>query len=248
MTKYIKPNEAANALGVCLRTLRRWEAEGKIKTVRTPSGQRRYDIEAFIKRESEPSGGRATVIYARVSTRPQKADLDRQVERLSALYPGAEVVKEVGGGLNLRRKGLVTLLGRVLRSDVGVIVVAHKDRLARFGFDIIEWLCEQFDCKIVVLNQISLSPHAELVQDLVSILHSFSSRLYSIRRLENQIKKELQDEAETQQKGENTAEQDAKNPSLSRIGTSQKVEVLAVCSEVLLQSSDFNFEKRREGN
>jgi excisionase family DNA binding protein len=202
MAKYVKPNEAANTLGVCLRTLRRWEQEGKIKAVRTPSGQRRYDIETFIKKESEPNTGRATVIYARVSTRPQKADLDRQVERLSALYPGAIVVKEVGGGLNLRRKGLVTLLGRVLRGDIAVIVVAHKDRLARFGFDIIEWLCEQFDCQIVVLNQVSLSPRAELVQDIVAILHSFSSRLYSIRRLENQIKQELQAETETQKEAE----------------------------------------------
>lgn len=206
MAKYVKPNEAANTLGVCLRTLRRWEAEGKINTIKTPSGQRRYDIEKFIKKESEPEGGRATVVYARVSTRPQKADLDRQVERLSTLYPGAEIVKEVGGGLNFRRKGLIKLLGRVLRGDIAIIVVAHKDRLARFGFDIIEWLCEQFDCQIVVLNQISLSPHAELVQDIVAILHSFSSRLYSIRRLENQIKQELQVESEAQE-GEEVAQQ-----------------------------------------
>ncbi len=205
MAKYVKPNEAANTLGVCLRTLRRWEAEGKINTIKTPSGQRRYDLEKFIKKESEPMVGRATIIYARVSTRPQKADLDRQVERLSALYPSAEVVKEVGGGLNLRRKGLVSLLGRVLLRDIGIIVVAHKDRLARFGFDIIEWMCEQFDCKIVVLNQVSLSPQAELVQDIVAILHSFSSRLYSIRRIENQIKQELQTEAEAQKKQEGAA-------------------------------------------
>ncbi|WP_293124249.1 IS607 family transposase [Microcoleus sp. bin38.metabat.b11b12b14.051] len=206
MAKYVKPNEAANTLGVCLRTLRRWEANGNISTVKTPSGQRRYDIEKFIKKESEPDSRRATVVYARVSTRPQKADLDRQVERLSTLYPGAEVVKEVGGGLNLRRKGLINILGRVLRGDIAIIVVAHKDRLARFGFDIIEWLCEQFDCKIVVLNQISLSPHAELVQDIVAILHSFSSRLYSIRRLENQIKQELQVESKAQE-GEEVAQQ-----------------------------------------
>jgi predicted site-specific integrase-resolvase len=199
MAKFVKPNEAANTLGVCLRTLRRWEADGKINTVKTPSGQRRYDIEKFIKEESNDSRRRATVIYARVSTRSQKPDLDRQVERLSALYPGAEVIQEVGGGLNLRRKGLVSLLGRVLQGDIGTIVVAHKDRLARFGFDLIEWLCEQFDCKIVVLNQVSLSPHQELVQDIVAILHSFSSRLYSIRRLENQIKQELQVEAEAQE-------------------------------------------------
>ncbi|WP_242055766.1 MULTISPECIES: IS607 family transposase [Nostocales] len=213
MAKYVKPNEAANTLGVCLRTLRRWEAEGKISTIKTPSGQRRYDVEKFIKKESEPDGGRAIVIYARVSTRPQKADLDRQVERLSALYPGAEVVKEVGGGLNLRRKGLINLLGRVLRSDIRTIVVAHKDRLARFGFDIIEWLCEQFDCNIVVLNQVSLSPHAELVQDIVAILHSYHIRLYSIRRLENQIKQELQVETEAQNTKE-SAEQDSQDSGL----------------------------------
>jgi predicted site-specific integrase-resolvase len=199
MAKFVKPNEAANTLGVCLRTLRRWEADGKINTVKTPSGQRRYDIEKFIKEESNDSRRRATVIYARVSTRPQKSDLDKQVERLSALYPGAEVIQEVGRGLNLRRKGLISLLGRVLQGDIGTIVVAHKDRLARFGFDLIEWLCEQFDCKIVVLNQVSLSPHQELVQDIVAILHSFSSRLYSIRRLENQIKQELQVEAKAQE-------------------------------------------------
>lgn len=199
MPKFVKPNEAANTLGVCLRTLRRWEAEGKINAVKTPSGQRRYDIEKFIKEDSSDGRRRATVIYARVSTRPQKSDLNRQVERLSTLYPSAEVVKEVAGGLNLRRKGLITLLGRVLRGDVKLIVVAHKDRLARFGFDLIEWLCEQFDCQIVVLNQVSLSPHQELVADIVAILHSFSSRLYSIRRLENQIKQELQAETETQQ-------------------------------------------------
>ncbi|NEP02760.1 MAG: recombinase family protein, partial [Symploca sp. SIO2E9] len=75
MAKYVKPSEAAESLGVCLRTLRRWESEGKIQTVKTPSGHRRYNIEGFIKKESEPDGGRAVVVYARVSTRPQKADL-----------------------------------------------------------------------------------------------------------------------------------------------------------------------------
>ena len=95
-------------------------------------------LKSSSRKSHQPDGGRATVVYARVSTRPQKADLDRQVERLSAIYPGAEVVKEVGGGLNLRRKRLIALLGRVLRGDIAIIVVAHKDRLARFGFDIIE--------------------------------------------------------------------------------------------------------------
>ncbi|HEY9797240.1 MAG TPA: IS607 family transposase [Leptolyngbyaceae cyanobacterium] len=199
MPKFVKPNEAANTLGVCLRTLRRWEAEGKINTVRTPSGQRRYDIEKFIKQESEDGRRRATVIYARVSTRPQIKDLHRQVERLSALYPGAEIVKEVAGGLNLRRKGLLSVLGRVLKGDIKVIVVAHKDRLARFGFDLIEWLCQQFDCQVVVLNQDNLSPHQELVADIIAILHSFSSRLYSLRKHAPKIQELIQESASTQE-------------------------------------------------
>jgi predicted site-specific integrase-resolvase len=214
MAKFVTPREAADKLGVSLRTLRRWEAVGKINTVRTPSGQRRYDVESYIKTESSFSSARATVIYARVSTRPQSGDLARQVERLSQLYPGAEVVKEVGGGLNFRRKGLVTLLGRVLRGDVQTIVVAHKDRLARFGFDLIEWLCEQFDCKVVVLNQESLSPYQELVQDIIAILHTFDRRLYSLRRIQNQIKAELQTEF-TSQNQEGSTQQDGESSALS---------------------------------
>lgn len=193
MPKFVKPNEAANTLGVCLRTLRRWEAQGKINTVKTPSGQRRYDIEKFIKEDSSDGRRRATIIYARVSTRPQIQDLHRQVERLSALYPGAEVVKEVAGGLNLRRKGLLSLLGRVLKGDIKLIVVAHKDRLARFGFDLIEWLCQQFDCQIVVLNQDNLSPHQELVADIIAILHSFDRRLYSLRKHAPKIQELIQE-------------------------------------------------------
>jgi predicted site-specific integrase-resolvase len=214
MPKFVKPNEAANTLGVCLRTLRRWEAEGKINTVRTPSGQRRYDIQKFIKEESEDGRRRATVIYARVSTRPQIKDLHRQVERLSALYPGAEIVKEVAGGLNLRRKGLLSLLGRVLKGDIRVIVVAHKDRLARFGFELIEWLCEQFDCQIVVLNQDNLSPHQELVADIIAILHSFSSRLYSLRKHTKQIQELIQESTSTQEE-KGGSKQSVKNSRVS---------------------------------
>jgi predicted site-specific integrase-resolvase len=214
MPKFVKPNEAANTLGVCLRTLRRWEAEGKINTVRTPSGQRRYDIQKFIKEESEDGRRRATVIYARVSTRPQIKDLHRQVERLSALYPGAEIVKEVAGGLNLRRQGLLSLLGRVLKGDIRVIVVAHKDRLARFGFELIEWLCEQFDCQIVVLNQDNLSAHQELVADIIAILHSFSSRLYSLRKHTKQIQELIQESTSTQEE-KGGSKQSVKNSRVS---------------------------------
>lgn len=133
---------------------------------------------------------RAVVLYARVSSRAQQPDLNRQVAALSSLYPNAEIVSEVGGGLNFRRKKLLALLERVFKGDVRMVVVAHKDRLARFGFDLFRWLCEQNRCELVVLNETSLSPEREMVEDIASILHCFSSRLYGLRKYKSAIKED----------------------------------------------------------
>jgi putative resolvase len=184
----------------------RWEGESKIQAIKTPSGQRRYDVDSytgtFIKPPDQASvqrklasGGafrtiRATVIYARVSSRGQTDDLDRQIEALKERYQKAEVVSEIGGGLNFKRPKLLALLERVMSGDVETIVVAHRDRAARFGFDWIEWFCAQFECKIVVLNEKNLSPEAEMVEDILAILHCFSSRLYGLRKYKTQVKKD----------------------------------------------------------
>jgi predicted site-specific integrase-resolvase len=125
-----------------------------------------------------------------VSSRAQQPDLNRQVAALTALYPNAEVISEIGGGLNFKRKKLQALLERVMQETVGTIVVAHKDRLARFGFDHFQWLCEQHGCKIMVLNETNLSPEAEMVEDILAILHCFSSRLYGLRKYKTQIQED----------------------------------------------------------
>jgi len=198
---FIRPSEAAKRLGVSLHTLRRWEKKGLIEVIRTDNGQRRYNVDEYISRKGikpdEKIEKRITILYARVSTRPQRDDLNRQAAKLIELFPEGTVVKEIAGGLNLRRKGLLGILERVCSGDVEKVVVAHKDRLARFGFDLIEWLCEKHQCNVVVLHNDNLSPNQELVQDIIAILHSFSSRLYSIRRIENKIKEELQKEFKT---------------------------------------------------
>lgn len=151
MTKYVKPREAADYFGVCLHTLRRWEQKGWINATRTPSGRaRRYDLDSYIR---VPKNVRKVVLYARVSSRGQKPDLERQIARLVGLYSGAEVVGEVGGGLNFKRPKFLALLERVRARDVGTIVVAHRDRLCRFGFEFVEWYCHQYGCEVVVLGQ-----------------------------------------------------------------------------------------------
>lgn len=187
IVKYVTPKEAAQQLGVHFRTLVRWEKEGKIQAIKTPSGQRRYDIQSY----KLASGSiRSTIIYARVSSRAQQSDLNRQIAAIANLYPDAEIISEIGGGLNFKRKKLQALLERVMQGTVGRIIVAHKDRLARFGFDLYRWLCEQHGCEIVVLNETSLSPEAEMVEDILAILHCFSSRLYGLRKYKSQVKED----------------------------------------------------------
>jgi predicted site-specific integrase-resolvase len=184
--------EAANALGVNPRTLARWSEDGKIKTIKTEAGQRRYDIAEYLKQKSGTTelARRSTVLYARVSTSSQRDDLKRQTEALTTSYPGGEIITETGSGLNFRRRKLNTILERIISGDIQCLVVAHKDRLARFGFEFIEWLCEKFDCKLVVLYQQKYSPQAELVQDMLSVVHCFSSRVYGLRKYEKQLRQD----------------------------------------------------------
>ncbi|EDZ92785.1 MULTISPECIES: IS607 family transposase [Limnospira] len=189
MPKYTSPSETAQYFGVCLHTLRRWEKNGKIQALRTPSGQRRYDIASYTVSSNERTQ-RAIIAYARVSSRGQKADLARQVAKLLEVYPNAELVTDIASGLNFQRKGLRAIWERVRQGDVGFIVVAHKDRLARFGFDLISWLCEQDGTKIVVLKQDGLSPERELVEDILAIVHIFSCRLDGLRKYKSAIKKD----------------------------------------------------------
>ncbi|MBS0015167.1 MAG: IS607 family transposase [Arthrospira sp. SH-MAG29] len=176
-------------LGVHERTLRRWDSNGSIETIRTLAGQRRYNVEPYSAANSG-SDKRKVVIYARASSRAQQSDLNRQVAALSNLYPEAEVVSEIGGGLNFKGKKMLALLGHQLSGDVGMVVVAHQDRLARWGWDLFRWLCKQNRCSLMVLNETSLSREPEMVEDILAILHCFSSRLYGRSKYKTQVKED----------------------------------------------------------
>jgi len=180
---YIPSREAAKLLGLHPNTLRQYADEGKIKAIRTASGQRRYDADSYIRE----SAGAVVVCYCRVSSRAQRQDLRHQVAFMEELYPGAEVVTDIGGGLNFQRKGLIALLERLHRGDKLRLVVAHKDRLARFGFDLIRWQVERNGGEVVVLDRNDHSPEQELTEDILAILHTFSCRLYGLRRYRNAI-------------------------------------------------------------
>ena len=178
----------AERVGISIETARRWEREGKITPMRTPGGHRRYtdrDVaQALHIQFSDPK--KATVLYCRVSSPSQKEDLENQVMFLSnyARNKGYkfEVIKEIGGGMNMNRPKFMKLITGIIDGSIGTIIVAHKDRLARFGFDIVKNLADIYGCEIVVANNEDLSPQEEMVNDLMSIIHTYSCRLYGLRR------------------------------------------------------------------
>ena len=165
-------------LGLHPQTLRNYAKQGKIPCYRNSAGQRLYDVETYLHGKSAPQ----LVCYCRVSSAKQRGDLQRQVAQMRELYPDAEIVTDVAGGLNWQRKGLLSILERLHRGDKLDVVVAHRDRLARFGFELIEWLVVQNGGAVLVLNQSDASPESELTEDLLAILHTFSCRIHGLRR------------------------------------------------------------------
>ncbi len=105
-------------------------------------------------------------------------------------------MQEIGSGLNFKRRKLLSILERIYQRDISKLVVAYSDRLVRFGFPLIEWLCKQGECELLVLNERKLSPEQELVEDILSILHCFSARLYGLRKYKKQVQQAIQDKSE----------------------------------------------------
>ncbi|AOX02664.1 DNA invertase [Moorena producens PAL-8-15-08-1] len=183
----LTPIEAQEKFGYHPRTLARWAEAGKIELIKSPGGHRRY-LESSIEQLIDGVDSRSVVQYARVSTRSQSEDLTSEIEYLGRSYPNCRCYSEYGSGLNFKRKKLIKLMEKVAESEIKTIVIAHKDRLCRFGFDFVEWFCSLHKCQIVVLNNTYKSPQQELMDDFMSIMHCFSSKLYFLRRYEKDIK------------------------------------------------------------
>ena len=181
-------SEAAYILGVSTDTLRRWEKEGKITSSRTEGGHRRYDLTDILK-DKEDAG--LTVLYARVSTRPQLKDLDRQVAVLETYaeikgWKNCMTLKDIGSGVNYKKKGLNKLLSILVEGKATRLVLTTKDRLLRFGAELVFSICELYGVEIVILNKDpDSSPEEELVKDVLEIITVFSAKLHSMRSRKN---------------------------------------------------------------
>jgi predicted site-specific integrase-resolvase len=192
MDRFVAIGEASDALGVSITTLRRWEAEGKLIPERTAGGQRRYDL-AKLKPElfHAAAQDRKTIAYARVSSHDQKDDLERQKQVLE-LYCAKqgwtfEVVADLGSGMNYNKKGLKRLLEEIIDGQVGRLVITHKDRLLRFGAELVFSICEAKDVEVLIINKgVDTTFEEDLAKDVLEIITVFSARLYGSRSRKNQ--------------------------------------------------------------
>lgn len=189
----IKPKDMAQRLNISVKTLQRWDNEGILVAHRTPTNRRYYTEDQYLSVTNQTlQSTRKQVAYARVSNNNQKDDLANQVQFLRNYANGKglildEIITDIGSGLNYNRKKWNILIDQVMNNEIDTIYITYKDRFIRFGYSWFERLCLKFDTKIVVLNNIDLSPQEELVEDLISIIHVFSSRIYGLRKYKRKI-------------------------------------------------------------
>jgi predicted site-specific integrase-resolvase len=202
-------SEFAKQIGVSVRTLQRWDVQGKLVPSRTPTNRRIYNDEHLIQAKGVLGRkiDRRNIAYARVSSQAQKPDLTNQVKMLEQFCVASgiavdEWVQEIGGGLNFQRPKFSRLFDDIINGEIGTLVIAHKDRLARFGFEFLEHLCVAHDCKLVVMNIESLSPEQEMIQDMLAVVHCFSARLYGLRNYRKALRKALEDDQSAQDQTE----------------------------------------------
>ena len=196
MDNYVSGIKASKLLGVHQRTLYTWEENGKIETIRTPGGKRLYNVEKYLlinKGLIKPStiddeNTRLKITYARVSSQGQNDDLERQKVYLKKRFPNHILIEDIGSGINLNRRGLNKIIHLAIEGKIEEVVVAYKDRLARFGFELIEGLINKYsNGKIKIINKVEKQePEEELIKDMLQIMNIFVAKMNGLRKYKNE--------------------------------------------------------------
>ncbi len=192
MNNTYSPREFGKLINRKTQTLQKWDRKGILKAHRTPTNRRYYTHEQYLQISGKKEIIRYVVAYYRVSSAGQKNHLVNQrnaIEQfcIASGKPVAVWLSDVGSGLNYKRKNFLKLLDLVEQDEVSEIVIAHKDRLVRFGYEWLEHFCQNHGTTLTVMNIESLSPEEEITQDLLSIIHCFSSRLYGLHKNKKKI-------------------------------------------------------------
>ena len=187
--KYYSTKKVTEILGVTAQTLRNWDKEGKLKPSYVKSnGYRYYSEESIMSytQERKTKKNLNVVGYARVSSKKQSDDLERQINNLntyiSSKYDSFDIITDIGSGINYNKPGLKKLIEKINKKEVDLIIVLYKDRLLRFGFELVEYFAELNNVKIEVLEKIDKNQDEELVEDLVQIITVFSCKIQGKRK------------------------------------------------------------------
>lgn len=200
MEEYLSGTKASKILGVHQRTLYKWDEQKIIETIRTPGGKRLYNVKKYLanteknrpKEEARKTeinvdnniyNTKRKIIYARVSYVGQINDLERQIKLLKEKYPKHELIKDVGSGLNMNRKGLRKIIDYAITGDIEEVVVVYKDRLTRYGYELIEDLIKKYsNGRIILLDDKKKEAKEELVEDVLQIMNIFVAKINGMRK------------------------------------------------------------------
>ena len=199
--KFVKGNKASEILGIHQRTLYQWEEKGWIETKRTKGGMRMYNVDKYLYEEKKKNedvqtsncdeinelcknNKRLSINYVRVSSAGQKDDLERQENMITKEYPNNITIKDVGSGINMNRRGLRKIIDLAIEGKIEKVVVIHKDRLTRFGYDLIVDLIKKYsDGKVIVMDEKKdMEPEEELVKDVLQIMNVFVAKMNGMRK------------------------------------------------------------------
>jgi predicted site-specific integrase-resolvase len=194
MNYYISAKNASKLLNVSIYTLRNWGNSGKIDTIRTIGNHRRYDIRKIIKSTNNVDNtlqitNKLNICYVRVSTNNQKDDLLRQIKYMKLLYPSYTIIKDIGSGINFNRKGLRLIIKYAIKGLINNLVLAYKDRLTRFGFELIEDIIKEYsNGKIIIINKKFNKGHTEeIVEDVLQILNVYNAKINGMRKYNKKL-------------------------------------------------------------
>lgn len=202
MSKLLTLQRTSEIIGVTKKTLRIWDNEGKLTSVKTVGGHRRYreeDVMNYVGEMIKVDVVNTVVTYSRVSSHEQKTkgDLDRQSQRLSEYcakkkYVVHHIIKDVGSGLSDTRTGFVKMVGLVIKRKINKVIIENKDRLTRFQFNLIKTFFESYDVEIECVENNNISNEEEFVNDIMMLMASFSGKLYGRRSVKR--KKEIKEQ------------------------------------------------------
>ena len=192
--EFVKRSEALKTLGICYQTLYKIADRKEIDTIKVGDNTL-YNVTKYLRERNITKNEKEKICYCRVSSNKQKDDLVRQIKFMKERYPNHRIIKDIGSGLNYKRKGLIEIMDKAINGEIEELVIAYKDRLTRFGYEMIEWMIERYSKgKIIIINKTEEeTPIEEMTKDVISIMNIYVSKVNGLRKYKSAIKGVIED-------------------------------------------------------